>query len=91
MIQGRSGGSGKYSYREAHNSRTSVKVSHMPEEDFHVRITFTAQGEISLPIIKLSEDSAELLWAALGAMAIDLKWDARMPGEKISDDIYEKK
>lgn len=81
MISGRSGGSGKYSYREVHNGQSSVTVSHMPEDSFKVRIAFRSHGETHNPILKLNDTEAELLWAALNAMSKDLKWDDRMISE----------
>ena len=81
MIQGRSGGSGKYSYREVHDNRESVQVSHMPDEMFTIRCIFRTQGEIIVPALKMSEAQATCLWAALNLMAKDLGWDDRMRHE----------
>lgn len=74
MITGKEQGSGTYSYHKRSNSREAVFVSHMPEDSFKVRIVFTHLGETAIPIIKLDEGQAEMLWAALCAMAKDLDW-----------------
>ena len=81
MIHGRSGGSGKYSYREASSRNRSVHVSHMPEDIYEVRIVFRHNGETSIPIVKIGESEAELLWSALNAMAKDLNWDDQLSSE----------
>ena len=75
MITGRESGSGTYSYHKRSYANNAVHVSHMPEDSFKVRIAFSNSGETALPIIKLNEMEAELLWAALNAMAVDLKWE----------------
>ena len=75
MITGGKGsGSGRYSYQKRHSGQYSVTVAHMPEDDMHVRITFKHMDEINIPIIKLNEKHAEMLWACLNSMAQDLKW-----------------
>lgn len=77
MIDGKSGGSGRYSYRETSSGNQSVMVSHMPEDCFQVRIVIRHNGETAIPIIKMSETEAGLLLASLTQMAQDLKWDMR--------------
>lgn len=91
MISGKSSGSGSYSYHEVHHGVSSVMVSHMPEDLFTVRIVFKTHGEICIPILKISDDTAMLLWSALKQSAIDLKWDDRMFTERLEDLAKEKK
>lgn len=81
MISGRGGGSGKYSYRWAKSGNREVQVSCMPEDSFHIRITFKHMNEINVPIIKLSDTEAECLWVALNEMAKDLGWSGKMVSE----------
>lgn len=83
MISGRGGGTGKYSYREAHSGIYSVHVSHMPEDFNIIRIVFRHNGETGNPVLKISEKQAELLWSSLKRMAEDLKWDDRIATEII--------
>lgn len=85
MISGRGSGSGKYSYQETHDIGHSVMVSHMPEDSFSVRIVFKHKGEVEIPILRLGENQAVLLWSSLRRMAKDLKWDDRLMEEKLSD------
>lgn len=82
MISGRGSGTGKYSYHETSDGRRSVMVAHMPEDGFNVRISFRDNGDTMLPTIKLDERDAELLWASLKRMAVDLQWADKMPGDK---------
>lgn len=82
MISGRGSGTGKYSYHETSGGRRSVMVAHMPEDGFNVRISFRDNGDTMLPTIKLDERDAELLWASLKRMAVDLQWADKMPGDK---------
>jgi hypothetical protein len=74
MITGRSSGTGKYSYHERSSANNSVMVSHMPDDGYKIRIAFRNNGEVSLPLIKIGEREAEMLWAALNGMAKDLNW-----------------
>lgn len=85
MIQGRGSGSGKYSFHETHTANRSVMVSHMPDDGMHVRIAFRYSGEVH-QVLKLSEMDAELLWASLKRMAVDLKWEDRMASEILEDE-----
>ncbi len=78
MIDGRRGGSGKYSYRQADYGRRSVRVSHLPEDDYCVRVKMFSSDEASDVIWKLDTRDAELLWAALSMMAKDLSWSDEM-------------
>ena len=73
-MNGRSSGSGKYSYHERSFHNRSVMVAHMPDDSFKVRIAFRHSGETQIPIIKVDMTEAEMLWAALNAMAKDLNW-----------------
>lgn len=68
MITGRSGGSGKYSYVERSSHNKSCQVAHMPEDYYNFRIKFSHDGD---PIdgLKLGDDFAQLLWAALNETA----------------------
>lgn len=75
MITGKSGGSGKFSCRSRSSGRKSVTVSHMPEDGLNIRISFSEDDEKSIPILKISDTYAEMLWAALNEMASDLKWE----------------
>lgn len=83
MITGRSGGTGKYSYREVSSHGSSVQVSHMPEDSFRVRVVFRDKGENCIPTINMEERQAEMLWAALKLMAADLKWEDRLQSEQL--------
>lgn len=74
MIDGVGGGSGQYSFRRASAGKSEVRVSHMPEDDFTVSITFVSQFEDAIPKVKINERLAECLWVALSDMAKDLKW-----------------
>jgi hypothetical protein len=74
MITGRTSGSGKYSYHERHSGNRSVMVSHMTDDGHSTRIAFRHNGEINIPILKLDDSQAEMLWAALSAMAKDRDW-----------------
>jgi hypothetical protein len=80
MITGRSGGSGTYSYKEAHTGNNSVLVAHMPEDDYRVRVVLRHNGETVMKTL-IGDTHAELLWACLKRMAEDLKWDDRMASE----------
>lgn len=81
MITGRTSGSGKYSYHEAHLGQTSVMAAHMPEDGFQVRIVFKRMGEVCLPTLSLNDTQAELLWGVLKRMAANLEWDDKMIGD----------
>lgn len=83
MISNKGGGSGKYSYREVGDSRNRVHVAHMPEDFLSVRIVFTSQGETHIPIIKLRENEAIHLYAALKAMAEDLNWSDELDIDRL--------
>lgn len=74
MITGKEQGTGKYSYHRRNYGNYSVFVSHMPEDQFKMRIVFQHNGETSIPILKLNDTEAELLWAALNSMSKDLNW-----------------
>jgi hypothetical protein len=74
MITGKGSGSGIYSFHQAINYNKTVQVSHMPDDGFDVRISFQHDGETSIPILKINEKYAELLWSCLKRMADDLKW-----------------
>lgn len=87
MISGRSSGSGKYSFHETSLGANSVLVSHMPEDQFHVRIVFRSHGENHIPVLKLHECEASLLWASLSRMAKDLGWDDRLASEMVADAV----
>lgn len=78
MIKGKMGGTGNYSFREVHNSRLSVQVTHMPEDGHKIRICIRHNGEAISPITVIGINEAEMLWAALDAMAGDLKWDKEL-------------
>lgn len=75
MKFGRGGGSGKHSYRYRTWLDRQVQVSHMPEDQFKIRITFTEKGATCIPITVLGDTDAEMLWNALSDMAEDLKWE----------------
>lgn len=85
MIDGRSGGTGKYSYRAVHYGNREVKISHMPEDGYKFRIAFLTNGETQLPIWKLDYIEAEMLWAALKLMAEDMNWNDKMLGEILGE------
>lgn len=74
MINGRSSGTGKYSYHERSFGARSVLVAHMPDDGHTVRIAFRHHGETAIPIVKVNTSEAEMLWAALNSMAKDLGW-----------------
>lgn len=75
MITSKSGGSGTYSFHERSVGTQSVTVSHMPENQWKVRVSFRSNGETHIPTILIGLSEAECLWAALNAMAKDLKWE----------------
>jgi hypothetical protein len=79
MFTGRGTGTGKYSYHSRTKHNKDCMVSHMPEDSYLVRIAFRHNGETSIPVIKLDEDHAEMLWACLNSMAKDLKWEDLEP------------
>lgn len=71
---GRGTGSGKYSYHSRSCGPRDVMVSHMPDDGFSIRIAFRHNGETAIPIIKIGDSDAEMLWACLNSMAKDLGW-----------------
>lgn len=73
-LDGKGGGCGKYSYRNATIGRFKVSVFNMPEDDFYCRIVFSHGDEVNIPIIKIPKTQAQLLWVTLNAMAKDLEW-----------------
>lgn len=79
MVTGRSTGTGKYTYHERHSGRKSVMVAKMPEDDYTFRIVFKDHGEIGTPVIKVGNSEAQLLWAALSAVAKDFDWKDYSP------------
>jgi hypothetical protein len=89
-LSGRGGGSGKYSYRQASIGGHRVRVAHMPEDDFTVRITFMQAEEISIPIIKTGLYEAQCLWAALNQMAQDLGWSDKLTTELLAESSKER-
>lgn len=74
MIDGKSSGNGTYNYESRSCRDLIVHVSSMPESSYKYRITFTRHGEIQGGVIGLSETEAQLLWAALNAVAVKNDW-----------------
>lgn len=74
MLDGKSSGTLLVSYRSARCGDNQVMVTKMPEDFWHLRISFLHQGETVFPTLKITEVQAKNLWAALKATAEDLKW-----------------
>lgn len=80
MITGRRSATGKYSLQRRSSGNKAVIASHMPEDDWSVRIVFKHLEEIQIPILKVTIVEAELLWAALNGMAADFDWKDKIEG-----------
>ena len=81
MITGKGGGTSKYSFRSASSHNKKVLVSHMPEDNYNIRIAFIHNEEQATPIVKISNTEAQLLWSALNSMAKDLNWQDYEPSK----------
>lgn len=66
--------SGVYSSHECRFGNLSMRVSHMPEDNFSIQIVCLKNGEAVSPKIKMDLIEAELLCRALNAVGKDLDW-----------------
>ena len=77
-LTGHGGGSGQYEMFYAHLGKTSVSITHFPEDFGKVRVVSNTMAVETTFI--LDEREAHCLWSALNKMALNRAWQDSLEG-----------